>query len=68
MTDAPQPHESVEGLNKLLQRCDKNALVGVIKDLCAMFQDTYLDEPEEHDGFLRSRDVRGIVCRVHWKK
>ena len=49
-------------LNELLQQCDKNTLVGVVRKLCAMFQEVYLDEPDEHNGFLRSRDVRGVVC------
>jgi WD40 repeat protein len=50
----------MECLNEPLQRCDKNALVGVVKSLCAMFQERYLDELE--DPFeLDSEDVKTII-------
>jgi WD40 repeat protein len=58
---------TMENLNGLLQRCDKNALVGVVKRLCAMFQEKYLDEPEEHDGELDSEDVKTIIHEALFK-
>jgi hypothetical protein len=54
-------------LNEPLQRCDKNALVGIVKNLCVYFQDvlqSYVEEPEdeENNGELnRQRD-----CENHY--
>jgi WD40 repeat protein len=42
-------------LNVMLEQCDKNALVGVVKSLCAMLEE-YEDAPEENEE-LNSEDV-----------
>ena len=67
MTNAP-----VEGvapvLDGLVQRCDKNALVGVVESLCAMFEEKYLEplweDPQENDGVLDSEAVKAVVHRA----
>jgi hypothetical protein len=45
----------MEDLNKLLQQCDKTALMGVVKNLCDVFQEQLnkiVNELEENDGNL----------------
>jgi hypothetical protein len=52
---------NMEYLNEPLQRCDKNALVGIVKSLCVSFQETlehHVDHPEEDNGELNSADVK----------
>jgi hypothetical protein len=54
----------MEYLNEPLQRCDKNALLGIVKSLCVEFQDIleyYVLEPEENNGELDSEDVKTNV-------
>jgi WD40 repeat protein len=54
----------MEYLNEPLQRCDKNALVDIVKNLCAMFQDIlelHVDYPEANNGELNSADVKSII-------
>jgi WD40 repeat protein len=50
---------------ELLQRCDRNALFGVVTGLCDMFQGHYLqhllEEPEDNDGTLNSEDVKTVI-------
>jgi hypothetical protein len=43
----------MEYLDEPLQRCDKNALVGIVKILCVKFQDIlehHVEYPEENNG------------------
>jgi WD40 repeat protein len=57
----------MEYLNEPLQRCDKNALVGIAKRLCVKFQDIlehYVAYPEENNGELNSADVKSIVNKA----
>ena len=51
---------NMEGLKTLLQQCEQETLVGVVENLCAMFQERYLNEM---DGVqvLESEDVKAIV-------
>jgi WD40 repeat protein len=57
----------MDGVNELLQRCDKKALVGVIGSLCVKFQEIlalYLDDPEETELELDSEEVKIIVHKA----
>jgi WD40 repeat protein len=49
-------------LDELLQQCDKNALVGVVKELCAVSEE-YLNDPEG-SGELNSEKAKGIVLKA----
>ena len=54
----------MECLNEPLQRCDKNALVGIVNSLFVEFQgilEHYVDHPEENNGELDSECVKTIV-------
>ena len=35
-----------------------------MENLCAMFQEKHLDQPEEHDGTLEDQDLKGVVCKA----
>jgi WD40 repeat protein len=50
---------SAEGLDMLLHQCDKIMLVRVVKNICAMFQERYLDEDVMLD--VVSQDVKAVV-------
>ena len=55
----------MEHLNELLQRCDKNALVDIVKSLCVNFQDVleyYVEEPQDNNGELEPFiNVKSII-------
>jgi hypothetical protein len=56
---------TMEHLNELLQRCDKNALVDIVKSLCVNFQDVleyYVEEPQDNNGELEPFiNVKSII-------
>ena len=52
----------MSSLDELLQRCDKNTLVGVVKSLCVVSEE-YLDDPEEGDA-LDSEKAKYIVLEA----
>jgi WD40 repeat protein len=57
----------MEYLNEPLQRCDKNALVSIVKSLCVKFQDTlesHVDYPEDNNGELNSEGVKTIIHKA----
>ena len=54
----------MEDPTELLQRCDKNALVSVVKNLCVKFQEIlewHEDEPEENNSELNSEYLKSII-------
>ena len=53
---------TMEILNEMLEQCDKNALVGVVKNLCVMLEE-YEDAPEENEE-LHSEDVISAVRKA----
>jgi hypothetical protein len=56
--------KAIEDLTELLQRCDKNALVGVVKRLCVKMQGIlvcYVNLPTKNNGELDSEDVKTII-------
>jgi WD40 repeat protein len=55
----------MEILNELLQQCDKNALVGVVKSLCVVSEE-YLEYPEEADA-LDCKKVEDVVREALFK-
>ena len=52
----------MSSLDELLQQCDKNALVGVVKSLCVASEE-YLDDPEGSDA-LDSEKAKIIVLEA----
>ena len=51
----------MSSLDELLQRCDKNTLVGVVKSLCVVSEE-YLNDPEVADEF--SEEIKDIVRKA----
>jgi WD40 repeat protein len=52
----------MESLSKLLQGCDKNALVGVVKHLCVRLEN-HESDPETH-AELHSNEVKPIIRKA----
>ena len=64
---APILQRSMECLNEPLQRCDKGALVGIVKSLCVQCEEILehcVDEPQEGNGELDKKDVKTIVQKA----
>jgi WD40 repeat protein len=53
---------TMEILNEMVQRCDKNVLMGVVGRLCKMIHKRYADDmAEKHPDELSSYDVKAII-------